>query len=105
MNPRPGGENLHIPLQIPRDAQGLSSRSALLLIYYYLSTIIAIARARVTARAVVSCRVASGASPSPREAGGWDPGVGVAVVAVLSLLAAGKTHWSFLGREQEHHSG
>lgn len=54
MNWRAGGENLHIPLQIPGDAQGLSSRSALLLIYYCLSTIVAIAGARVTAQAVVS---------------------------------------------------
>lgn len=102
MNQRPGGENLHIPLQIPGDAQGLSSHSALLLIYYYLSMIVAIARARVTVRALVSCRVASGASQSPIEAQGWDPGAGVAVVL---LLAAGKTHWSFPGSKEEHHGG
>lgn len=55
MNQRPGGENLHIPLQIPGDAHGLSSHSALLLIYYYLSMIVAIARAGIPAWAVVSC--------------------------------------------------
>lgn len=104
MNQRPGGENLHIPLQIPGDAQGLSSPSALLLIYYYLSMIVAIARAGITAWAVVSCRMASRASPSPSKARGWDPGAGVDKV---SLLAAGKTHWSFCGskHKHKHHSG
>lgn len=56
----------------------------------------------VTVPVVVSCPVASGASASPRKAGGWDPGAGVATV---SPLAAGKTHWSFPGSKQEHHGG
>jgi len=66
VNWRAGGENLHIPLQIPGDAQGLSSHSALLLIYYCLSTTVAIAEARVTAQAVVSCWAAFGAGSAPR---------------------------------------
>lgn len=46
--------------------------------------------------------MASGASPSPSKAGGWDPGAGVAAVL---LLAAGKTRWFFPGSKQEHHGG
>lgn len=76
MNQRPGGENLHIPLQIPGDAQGLSSHNALLLIYYYLSTTVAIARARASAWAAISCGAASGASPPPIRPEAGTPGLG-----------------------------
>lgn len=71
MNQRPGGENLHIPLQITGDAEGLSSHSALLLIYYYLSMIVAIARAGVTAWAVVSCLQGQPVSQQSQRLGPW----------------------------------